>query len=230
MHFEKALQPDAEQALRYLGYAGAAPDESIKARLARGVEALLAVAAPLWTWRRLPLRDSEPVGATPFLAGEDICRHLAGCHAFLLLAVTLGAGVERRIRAAEATDMAEAVVLDALASALTEQYADEAEAILRAKTETDGAYLTGRYSPGYGDFSIAAQAPLLEELNAQRAIGLVVSGSGILLPRKSITAVLGVAAAPVAGRLAGCEHCALFEKCALRKEGKTCASKPAEQG
>ena len=86
----------------------------------------------------------------------------------------------------------------------------------------EGQFLTGRFSPGYGDYPIAVQNDLLRLLDAPRKIGLCATPTHLLTPRKSVTAVLGVAGHPVTGRRAGCANCALRERCAYRKEGKTC--------
>lgn len=155
------------------------------------------------------------------LEGEDIAAHLAGCTGCVLLAVTLGPGIDqllRRLGGQVELDCA----ADAAASLLAEEMADAAEAAVRAGLE-EGVWMTGRFSPGYGDLPLTAQPGLLETVNARRTIGLAVSSAGILTPRKSITAILGLADHPVKGRLAGCAHCALRDTCRYRKEGKRCA-------
>ena len=57
-------------------------------------------------------------------------------------------------------------------------------------------FLTDRFSPGYGDFPMESSKDLVGLLDAGRRIGLTVSQSGILIPRKSVTAVLGVSDRP----------------------------------
>ena len=103
-----------------------------------------------------------------------------------------------------------------------EQTADAAEQTLRNEEREEGQFLTGRFSPGYSDYPIAVQNDLLRLLDAPRKIGLCATPAHLLTPRKSVTAVLGVAGHPVTGRRAGCANCALRERCAYRKEGKTC--------
>ena len=44
----------------------------------------------------------------------------------------------------------------------------------------------------------------------------------ILAPRKSTTAILGIADHPVTGARAGCATCHLKETCSFRKRGTTC--------
>ena len=209
---------DLGQAARYMG-AKDGGDETLRALLERWAPPLRAVAAPRAVWLR------APVGALGDLwQGSDIQRHLAGCTEVVLLAVTLGPGADAQIRRAGVGDVAAGAASDALASVLAEQAADAAEARLRALAAAEGMYLTGRYSPGYGDWPIGVQPRIAALLDTPRRIGLCVTGTCLMLPRKSITAALGLSRTPVTGRRAGCAHCALRDKCEYRKRGETCES------
>ena len=220
MQWEIALPQrlDIPQALRYLGVPDAG-DDALQSLLQKAEQTLRAAAQP----RAVSLRAGREALAG-CLQGEDIARHLEGCEECVLLACTLGAGVDAVQRAANAADMAYAVVLDALASVLAEQIAGAAEETLREQAQREGLFLTGRFSPGYGDYPIELQNELLRLVDAPRRIGLGATSTHLLTPRKSITAVLGLAGHPVTGKRAGCAHCALRERCAYRKEGKTCES------
>ena len=83
-------------------------------------------------------------------------------------------------------------------------------------------YTTSRFSPGYGDFPIEVQPDMIRYIDGQRKIGLNVTSNNLLVPRKSVTAVIGVSDRPVRGSLATCAECVLRDKCDLRKEGKLC--------
>ena len=209
---------DLGQAARYMG-AKDGGDETLRALLERWAPPLRAAAAPRAVWLR------APVGALGDLwQGSDIQRHLAGCTEAVLLAVTLGPGADAQFRRAGVGDVAAGAASDALASVLAEQAADAAEARLRALAAAEGMYLTGRYSPGYGDWPIGVQPRIAALLDTPRRIGLCVTGTCLMLPRKSITAALGLSRTPVTGRRAGCAHCALRDKCEYRKRGETCES------
>ena len=181
---------------------------------------MLAAAQPRGVWRILP-REQAP--ASLLLDEGDIARHLEGCSRLVLMAVTLGAEVERLLRRYSATDVALATAADAAASVLVDQMADLLEAHIRSQLAKEHWYMTGRYSPGYGNWPLPVQADLCRVLDTGRAIGLGVSASYLMAPRKSVTAALGVADHPVKGRLAGCGHCVLRDTCGYRKRGTTCA-------
>ena len=213
---ERPEAADLGQAARYMGARGE-PDPATRALLERCAPPLLAAAAPRAVWLRAPVE-----ALACLWQGADITRHLAGCGEAVLLAVTLGPGVDGQIRRAGVGDVAAGAASDALASALAEQAADRAEAKLRTLFAAEGLHLTGRYSPGYGDWPIGVQPRLAALLDTPRRIGLCVTDSCLMLPRKSVTAALGLSRAPVTGYRAGCAHCRLRDKCEYRKRGETC--------
>ncbi len=121
------------------------------------------------------------------LESRDLCRHLEGCKEALVLAVTLGFGVDRLLLRLGAASTSAHFFADALASAL-------AEAALKAALErTKGdAALTAGFSPGYGDLSLEAQIPVLKALSAKERLGISLSGALLMSPAKSISAIYGL--------------------------------------
>ena len=204
---EKPAAIDTAQAARYFGARGT-PDESTMALLEKCAVPLLAAATPRAVWLEA---DVDALAEAGILRGGDVMKHLEGCPQALLLAVTLGPAVD-------------GVASDALGSALAEQAAEAAEAELRQLAAKEGKYLTGRFSPGYGDWDIAVQPLVANALDTVRRAGLCVTDTNLMTPRKSVTAILGVSDHPVKGKLAGCGHCVLRTRCEYRKRGKTCAS------
>ena len=168
--------------------------------------------------RRFPLApDGSLAGTSMTPKGNDVRAMLAPCREAVLLAATLGAESERLLLRMQAKDAAQALLLDAVLSAAIEAVLDAREEALRGELAAQGRYLTDRFSPGYGDMPLAHTREICEVLGAQRAIGLTVSAGGVMIPRKSVTAILGISDVPVARRPAGCEGCAARETCALRR-------------
>lgn len=209
---------DRGAALRYLGAAGWQPDAAAAALLDKAEVMLLQAATPRAVWRALP-REIWPAEN----AGTDLQRHLEGCDEVVLLAATLGTGVDSLLRRLELTDIALACAADAMAAVLLESVCDDLENSLRAALP-EGRWMTGRYAPGYGDCPLELNDELCLAVDSARGCGLTVTPQHLLAPRKSTTAILGVADAPVTGALAGCAHCLLRETCAYRKRGTTCAN------
>lgn len=217
---EKPAKIDIPQAARYFGARGE-PDTATRTLLEKCAVPILAAAhAP---GRLAGSRCGQPAGSRD-PAGRGCDEASEGCPQALLLAVTLGPGVDAQIRRAGVGDIAASVASDALGSALAEQAADAAEAELRQWAAREEKYLTGRFSPGYGDWPITVQPKVAAVLDTARRAGICVLNTNLMTPRKSVTAILGLSDHPVKGHLAGCGHCVLRTRCEYRKRGKTCAS------
>lgn len=208
---------DYAATLRYLGAASWQPDENTEILLRTAEQELRAACTPRGTWREFP---ESPAWLQN--AGEDIARHLAGCDGVVLMAVTLGSAADALLRRLCMKDIALGAVADAAASVLMEAVCDEMEAQIRQEQDRKKRFMTGRYSPGYGDCPLALQDELCLSLDTVRGIGLCVTKEHLMTPRKSVTAILGTAEHPVTGARAGCAHCVLRETCAYRKRGTTC--------
>lgn len=156
------------------------------------------------------------------LKGKDILTHLENCFGIILTAVTLGTSVDNLIRKYETTNITKAVVIESICNVIIEEVADNYEDELRTRLKQNNLFATCRYSPGYGDLPINIQQDILNILDANRKIGLTVSSSGIMIPRKSITGILGISNVHVKGKLAGCKNCVLKDKCTFIKRGISC--------
>lgn len=208
---------DRRTVLRYLGAAGWTPDEATASLLDEAETLLRRAATPRGIWRALPLQALELSEA-----GSDLARHLQGCSSLVLMAVTMGSGADALIRRLELSDIALGAAVDATASAAMDGLCDDVEAAARTWARSRGLWLTGRFSPGYGDCPLTLQHDLCLALDTVRGLGLAVTPQHLLTPRKSVTAILGTADHPVTGARAGCGHCLLRETCAYRKRGMTC--------
>lgn len=214
---------DRRQALRYAGMRGDA-DTAISALAETCEKRLLSVITPRYIHRVYPLEFCENgiacMGSRLLLTGADIAAHLDGCSHAVLFCATLSQAVDRAVRTAQAEDLTAGLLTDALASAAIEQVCDLAEAEILAGIS--GFHTTWRFSPGYGDLPIGLQGDFLDALDAQRKIGVCVSESGLLLPRKSVTAIIGLSEKPIERHRKGCAACNLMNTCPYRAKGAHC--------
>lgn len=219
------MELDVREALRYLGVRGE-PDGALLAEAGDVARALTAAVTPRYTYRVLDLERTGEGFALPgvsiLLPGALAEKMLAGCQQAALLACTLGAEFDRLLAQTQARDMARAALLDAYGSAWVEAGCDKAQEELLARLP--GRWLTDRFSPGYGDLPLALQRDLCAALDASRRLGLTVTGSLMLNPVKSVTAILGLADTPQPARIRGCSHCKLRENCTFRREGEHCGA------
>lgn len=153
-------------------------------------------------------------------SGRDIAAHLDKAEKCILFAATLGAESERMSALYQHTDMEKAVIFDCVCDAFIEAFSDEyCDALLKEYREKE-LYLNTRFSAGYGDFGIEHQKDFITLLNCERSIGLTVNESSVLIPRKSITGVMGIFTSPPKGRQRGCAACNMNSTCKMKGKGK----------
>ena len=213
---------DRAEALRYLAIAR--PDAGSLEAIEPVAAALEQALTPRFTFAAFPVRHTPEgislEGSGLVLPGEMARTMLRDCTDAVLLLCTLGAGFEARLRAASARDMAQAAMLDACGSAYVEAGCDAAEQAIAARFP--GKFLTDRFSPGYGDLPLELQPKLCAALDSQRRLGVTVTESLLMVPMKTVSAVIGLADTPQPARVRGCQFCARRETCNFRKHGQTC--------
>lgn len=218
------MRPDVEEALRYLG-AGSGVQEDLRQKTEAVAGELASALQPRYTYQVFDLqRRGEEIRLSPtaiVLTGRTAGRMLAQCSRAAVLACTLGAEFDAMLRKEQVRDISRAVILDACGSALVERGCDEAEGEIAARFP--GLYLTDRFSPGYGDLPLALQPSICALLDTPRRLGIHVTGSFLMNPGKSVTAVVGLSDRPQMARIRGCAWCSMREICTLRKGGKSCA-------
>lgn len=216
------LEPvNRREALRYMGYQGE-PDATLTMLVDDCEKKLLETAQPRILYRILPLqRENSTLSAETLpLYGNDIARHLEGCDRIILMAATLSGQTDQLIHRAGISDMTKSLAMDALASAGIEQICNRAETIFHE--QLPDIYFTWRFSPGYGDLPLELQPQILQLLDAQKRLGLTVTPEHILIPRKSVTAIIGLSKQPLKKGARGCATCRMRETCAFRKTGMHC--------
>ena len=96
-------------------------------------------------------------------------------------------GVDRLIIRCSALSAIEGMVCDCIASSGIEVWCDEVNAIA-----VDGREAKPRFSPGYGGVSLSCQEDILSFLDAQRKLGITLNSSLMMIPKKSVTAFIGI--------------------------------------
>ena len=133
-----------------------------------------------------------------------------------ILVCTMGAAFERMQRM-KRSDALTALMLDACGSVLVEEGCDQAASALARKHPH--AFLTDRFSPGYGDLPLTLQPALLASADAFRRLGVQATESCMLIPQKTVTAIIGLSDQPQPARIRGCGYCALHARCPYAHSG-----------
>ena len=199
-----------KEAIRYLGYGKHAVDDHIYAILDECFSELESAAHKRIIYRifELSWEDDNSLNIGKMhIVSKNLSKNMKGGHEVIVLGATLGVGVDMMMKRYSLTDMAKAVVLQAAAAALLEEFLDEEQQKIAEKLAKEGKYLRPRFSPGYGDFSIEHQGMLLAMLDAAKKIGLTMTDGCMLTPVKSVTAVIGISRVKEPCHIKGCEVC-----------------------
>lgn len=234
---------DRAETLRYLGYRGQELTDDLAGRIDGVIARVERDLRPDGLFAVFPVRNAgedgasegvsshdgavprvELEGASVVLEGASIAEHLRGAREVALMAVTLGARSEQELRRLSALDPLDALLYDAACSSLVEAAADAFEGQVVSAALERGLVTNFRFSPGYGDLPLEAQPAIVRALRADVRLGLTVLPTNLLLPTKSVTAVVGLfdAVPPQAGQGVPCAACQLRATCEMRKRGVVC--------
>lgn len=210
---------DRKEVLRYLGYGSHAADGNVTALIEECENELSKAATPRFVSQTCSLRFL-PDGSLDcgFFQTDSrkLLKNLGGCRQVLVMAATLGAGIDRLLARYGKLSVTKAVVMQAAAAAMMEAYCNELCAAWQEEYEKEGLYLRPRFSPGYGDFPLACQEKLLSGLQAGKRIGITLTEGFLMMPSKSVTAVIGISENKEFCPVSGCEACEKSE-CVYRR-------------
>lgn len=214
------FQIDKHEVMRYAKMNPQNPDfpESI---IDDAIRKALALADPKGIWRILPYDpvNGRILGDRPLsLQGHSIRRHLSASHFVGVLAVTVGEEIEK----ASSEDFREGkylegLLLDAAATAAAEHLADQIDKMIRNRAQRDGQKTIWRFSPGYGDWPVTQQNDFAALIGTEE-IGITVTEHAMLLPRKSVTAIIGISGCGQKPLDNKCNACSLIT-CPFRETG-----------
>lgn len=217
-----------KEVLRYLGH----KNQEINGNIDKLIDETIKEAKELVNPKKVVARYKITINDTGvsldntnlILTGEDIKNHLMYSKDIYIMAVTLGSAIEKKIAYYEKIDLTKAIILDSCATTAVEEFCDFIEEDIKKIAESEHKGITFRYSPGYGDLPIDIQKDFLDTLNATKTIGLTVSSHNLLMPRKSVTAIIGLIPKDKAINKRTCEVCSNYNNCKFRKEGVSCGS------
>jgi hypothetical protein len=200
---------------------------------ARASERLVAVAqevlgqaqeliAPAALFATLPIRTLEHQeiildnGAT--FSGPLVARALAGATQVAIAVCTIGPALEERMSDLfTAGDPVQAVALEGAGVAAVRQVSAQVGVRLCDVATARGLSVGMRASPGQEGWSIQQQRVLFGLLPAQR-IGVQLTSTCLMLPRKSVSFVIGLGPDMRADSVP-CDFCSKRERCQWRHKG-----------
>lgn len=124
---------------------------------------------------------------------KSLVKALEGCQEILLMGATAGGKIAQAItEGSKNEDMVASVIFDATASEMVDSALSWIINYFNRKLLRENKYFAPmRFSAGYGDFILENQKQIYKLLNMEK-IGTTLTKEYILLPEKSVTAIIGI--------------------------------------
>ncbi len=224
----KEMEINRKEVFRYLGYKNEEPDQETLSTIEACIEEVYGKGTPRSVFRRYAIqRDGahkEAIEGNPSIRIKDmvflsshLSKNLKGCQEVILFAATLGPAIDRLMTRYSKTQISKAACLQAVAAAAIESYCDSCQKEIEEELEKENLFLRPPFSPGYGDLSLKVQKEILTLLDAEKRIGIYLTEGNVMLPEKSITAIMGISRENRHCLRAGCEVCEKLD-CEFRRD------------
>ncbi len=187
-------RPSLEEVLAFMR-AGKVPDKEIFDAAERATALVCGAVRARACFVKLPLKllggGKMSLGKLEF-ESKSLENRLSVCSFAYVFAVTVGADVDRIIRAESARSSLSGLCADAVGSAAVEHACDILNEQINAICESEGYGTKTRFSAGYGDLSIEYQKDIAHILDTKKNIGAALGAGGMMTPTKTVTAIIGV--------------------------------------
>lgn len=155
------------------------------------------LAEPEATWQIYDYNASNAtiMGSQPLaLQSAKVIHYLSQALKVAVMALTIGPKLEKKVSDYfTCGEYTSGLLLDAAGTAAVEVAADQVCEFIKKQASQQGYLSLPRFSPGYGEWDITVQ-PIILDLAHADEINLTATDSCMLLPRKSITAIIGLTA------------------------------------
>lgn len=200
---------------RYWGYYGPIEHPEADSYIAEAVSALEKESDPHHIYKVFPI---EVEGDTVRIEGRTLesaalARNLTGCTRAVLFAATIGPACDRLVKRANLKSYTLMSCYQAAGAAAIEAYCDQLNGKIEEEAKAEGLYPRPRFSPGYGDLAIENQKTWFELLNITKNTGITLTDSYLMVPTKSVTAIIGLSPVNTPCIWQGCEECNMSDTC-----------------
>jgi hypothetical protein len=198
---------DKNEVLKYLGYSEQVIDDDMTNRIEKAMSAMSKIEGKfIYKIFDFKIDDEVHVLETVLkLKGKSIKHILSQSEQLILFAGTLGPEADQLIHKSQYASSVDMMILDACASVRVEEILDHME-------DDISLYKTPRFSPGYGDLDLSIQKELIEVLEGRR-IGITVTDSSLLIPKKSVTGIIGLSKSVMDVSYRFCDDCLKRTSC-----------------
>lgn len=189
------MEVNKKETLRYLGYKGQDIDTKLEILIEEASQELKNSIKPKSVHQEFSCRvtDETTVLLGPIkITSKNLAKNLKGCESAIIFAATIGSSADTLIKRYSITNLAKASVIQAAGAALIETFCDSLEDSIRLDAAKRDLYLRPRFSPGYGDLSLEHQRDIFNILECNKRIGLSLTDTCLMIPSKSVTAIIGL--------------------------------------
>ena len=161
---------------------------------------------------QIKFKDSELV-----IESKDLYKLLNDCSECIVLAATIGINIEKEIKLNSYSNLTKSIIIDACATTAIEEFCDKLQSNIELILNKEGKYITNRYSPGYGDLNIDLNEIFINLLRASSKIGVTITQDKIMIPRKSVVAIIGISEIKNKYNKKSCLDCLNYNRCKYKK-------------
>ena len=182
-----SLKIEIREVLRYLGVKE--PNEELLSRIYDCIEAARRVIMPKAVYLKLPLliEDSTLALGTLRMESKNLAKFLQGSNEAYIFVATLGLSADREVNKYLKVEPSKGVIMNAVMIAYIEALCDKLNGFLLGEDTS-----LKRFSPGYGDLALEHQREVLQLLDAERRVGITLTDSYLMVPTKSVSAIVGI--------------------------------------
>ena len=182
----------------------------------RALEEGQALLEPLVIYRHLAVQGLKHerlvLAGAATLVGPLIAQHLALAEQVVVILCTIGDGLENHISEVMTTDPPYGLALDGLGSAAVEALAAAACNFFGEQAAAEGMERTIPFNPGMVGWPVEEGQKQIFNIFNNHEINIKLTSSGMMIPRKSISMVIGLGADLTStGR--ACDYCNMRETC-----------------
>lgn len=179
---------DPKEVAVYLGYYSAKTDENTDKLIAECTAEFLKAADFRACFAEVEVSADGKIDLGFRKIGcSSLKKNLSGCEKAYIFAATTGIESHRLIERNSIISPLKGMVTDCVGSAAIEAFCDK----INLSFENCDC-LRPRFSPGYGDMPLECQRDVVEFLQTNKNIGMSLTESLMMVPVKSVTAIIGI--------------------------------------
>ncbi len=186
------IEIDPDYVLKRLGKHRHSEIGKWKEKVLNKIEEAIPFIGPIISYTEMGVskRTEEGIELEGFLIkSKNLAKRFSRVQKVTLFLATIGQGLTTLIENDE-REISDSVIFDAIGSEAVESTVRWFHKNLFLRAKKKGFKITGRYSPGYGDFSIECQKWFVKNLRGDK-MGIRITDNYMLVPEKSITGVIG---------------------------------------